>query len=148
VSTEIVTLTLDEADQIATQAILAGRKHEFQAIAVAVLDVRGCLKVFKADEGTSLLRGEIAIAKAAGALGLGVGGRNLAKRAEQSPTFFQSLNAVSYGRMVPVRGSVLIRKKTGELVGAIGISGDTAENDEVCAIAGIEATGLVADAGE
>lgn len=140
-------LGLAQADKIAADALAAARRHGFAPLAVAVLDVRACLKVFRADDGTSLLRGDIAMAKARGALGMGMGGRDLARRAEANPAFFNSLNAVSQGGMVPVRGSVLIRDAQGVLLGAVGISGDSAEHDEVCAIAGIEAAGLAADAG-
>ncbi|MBV7486838.1 heme-binding protein [Bordetella sp. BOR01] len=140
-------LGLPQADKIASEALAAARRHGFAPLAVAVLDARACLKVFRADDGTSMLRGDIAIAKARGALGMGVGGRDLARRAAANPAFFQSLGTVSQGGMVPVRGSVLVRDARGALLGAVGISGDSAENDEVCAIAGIEAAGLAADAG-
>ena len=142
------TLTLELANRIVTHALAAGRRSECAPLAVAVLDARGCLKAFGAEDGTSLLRGDIAAAKAAGALNMGFGGRTLARRAQQNPAFFDSLNAVSHGRMVAVRGSVLLRDAAGTLLGAVGISGDTSENDEACAVAGVQAAGLTADAGE
>lgn len=141
-------LTLERADQIATEAISTGNRIGLQPLAVAVLDNRGTVKVMKADDGTSLLRTDIARAKASGALGMGLGGRTLARRAEQNPAFMQSLGMLCAGNMVPVRGSVLIRDADGTLLGAVGISGDTAENDEICAIAGIDAADLQADPGE
>jgi uncharacterized protein GlcG (DUF336 family) len=78
---------------------------------------------------------------------MGLGGRALAQRAEAAPAFFTSLASVSHGRLVPVPGGVLIRTADGEIVGAVGISGDTPDNDEACAVSGIERIGLVADTG-
>jgi uncharacterized protein GlcG (DUF336 family) len=139
---------LEQANRVAGQALAAARKHGFAPLAVAVLDARGCLKAFMAEDGTSLLRADIAVAKATAALNMGMGGRTLAKRAQHNPGFFHSLDAVSGGRMVAVHGSVLVRDAGGGLLGAVGISGDTADNDELCALAGIRDAGLVADAGE
>lgn len=141
-------LKLDQAQGIANAALEAGRRMSLAPLAVAVLDARGCTQVLLAQEGTSLLRGDIATAKAAGALNMGMGGRALARRAEQNPAFFASLSAVSEGRMVTVRGSVLVRDAQGRLLAAVGISGDTADNDEACAVAAIEAAGLRADTGD
>jgi uncharacterized protein GlcG (DUF336 family) len=103
--------------------------------------------VLKREDNASLLRPEIAMGKAWGVLGMGFGGRELARRAEQMPVFFTALNAMSDGRMVPLAGGVLIKNREGQLIGSIGISGDTSDNDEICAVHGIEAAGLVADTG-
>jgi uncharacterized protein GlcG (DUF336 family) len=80
-------------------------------------------------------------------LGMGFGGRELARRAEQMPMFFTALNAMSGGRMVPVAGGVLIKNREGQVIGSIGISGDTSDNDEICAVHGVEAAGLISDTG-
>lgn len=141
-------LTLAQADAIADRALAAGRAKNFQPLTVAVLDAGGHLKVLKRADGSSLLRPEIAIGKAWGALGMGFGGRELARRAEKMPAFFTALNAMSDGRMVPVPGGALIRDSAGSIVGSIGISGDTSENDEICVIEGVESNGLVADTGD
>lgn len=141
-------ISLEAAGRIAAGALQAGRARSLAPLAVAVLDIRGCLKAVLVEDGASLLRSDIAIGKAAGALNLGAGGRSLARRAASNPNFFHSLDAVSGGRMVAVRGSVLIRGADGGLLGAVGISGDTPEHDELCAVAGIETCGLAADAGE
>jgi uncharacterized protein GlcG (DUF336 family) len=141
-------MTLNIAQRIANEALQVGRQRLLGPLAVAVLDPRGCPRALLAEDGTSLLRTDVATAKAAGALNMGMGGRALARRAEQNPGFFGSLNAISHGRMVPVRGSVLVRDEKGRLLGAVGISGDTAENDEACAVAAIEAVGLRPDTGE
>src|SRR5690606_15670281 len=101
--------------------------------AVAVLDMRGQLKAFSAEDGTSLMRAQIAMSKAWGALGMGMGGRSLTRRAQANPGFFTALGAMSDGNMVPAPGSVLIRTDDGELIGAVGISGDLPENDEAAA---------------
>lgn len=142
------TITLAQADAIADRALQAGRDRHFQPLTVAILDAGGHLKVLKRGDGASLLRPDIATGKAWGALGMGFGGRELARRAEKMPAFFTALNAMSDGRMVPVPGGALIRDQGGAVIGAIGISGDTSENDEVCVIEGVESQGLVADTGD
>jgi uncharacterized protein GlcG (DUF336 family) len=93
------------------------------------------------------MRFDIAFGKAWGALGMGFASRTLGERAEKYPTFFQMLAAVSQGRLVPAPGGVLIRDGGGDIIGAVGISGDSSDKDEVCAVAGIEAAGLRADTG-
>lgn len=141
-------ITLAQADAIADRALARGREAMFHPLTVAILDAGGHLKVLKRADDSSLLRPEIAIGKAWGALGMGFGGRELARRAEKVPTFFTALNAMSSGRMVPVAGGALIRDAAGAIVGAIGISGDTSDNDETCAIDGVESQALVADTGD
>lgn len=144
----MTTITLAQADAIADGALRQGREMRFQPLTVAVLDPGGHLVVLKRADGSSLLRPEIATGKAWGALGMGFGGRELARRAERMPGFFTALNAMSGGRLVPVAGGALIRDSAGAILGAIGISGDTSDNDELCAIAGVEAAGLVIDTGD
>ena len=114
-----------------------------------MLDAGGHLKAFAREDGAGILRPQIAIGKAWGALGMGFGSRTFAKRLSDNPqqaTFFNALAAASEGRIVPVPGGVLI-KDGGEVVGAVGISGDTSDKDEACALAGIEAAKLVGDTG-
>lgn len=141
-------VSLEAASIIVDQALVKGREMKFHPLVVAVLDPRGCLKAYKAEDGTSLLRLDIAFGKAWGALGMGFGNRELARRSGKAPMFFNSLQAMSEGRIVPVPGGVLIRNAAGLLVGAVGISGDTSENDEVCAEHGIIAAGLKPDNGD
>jgi len=112
-----------------------------------VLDAGGHLVAFKREDKSGILRFDIAFGKAWGALGMGFGSRTLAGRAPRSQMFFTALAAASEGRFVPVIGGVLIRGAAGDVIGAVGISGDTSENDERCAIAGINAAGLKADPG-
>jgi uncharacterized protein GlcG (DUF336 family) len=142
------TLTLDAASQIVDQALEKRKEMGFVPLTVAVLDAGGQLKVLKREDNSSLLRPEIAMGKAWGVLGMGFGGRELARRATKVPIFFNALSDMSRGRMVPVPGGVLIRSKEGEILGSVGISGDTSENDEICAVHGIQFVGLVADTGD
>ena len=114
---------------------------------MAVLDDGGHLVAFKREDKSGILRHEIAYGKAWGALGMGFGSRTLFERAEKTPMFFTALTAASGGRVVTNPGGVLVRDGAGDIIGAVGISGDTSDNDEACAIAGIEAAGLKADPG-
>jgi uncharacterized protein GlcG (DUF336 family) len=141
-------LPLATAERIADVCLQTAREQGMQPLTVAVLDAGGHLVVLKRDDGSSLLRPEIATGKAWGALGMGFGGRELARRAEKMPGFFAALNAVSHGRMVPVPGGALIRNVAGAIVGAIGASGDTSDRDEVCIVAGVQAAQLIADTGD
>jgi uncharacterized protein GlcG (DUF336 family) len=140
-------LNLEQASLIMENALAKGRKIGSPPLTVAVLDAGGHLKALKREDGAGILRPDIAIGKAWGALGMGFGTRELAQRANQMPIFFGSLAAMSQGKMVPVPGGVLIRSPSGEIVGAVGISGDTSERDEECAVFGVKATGLTADSG-
>jgi uncharacterized protein GlcG (DUF336 family) len=140
-------VSLEAASIIVDQALAKAREMKFRSLAVAVLDPRGCLKAYKAEDGTSLMRFDIAFGKAWGALGMGFGNRELERRAEAG-IFFNSLQVMSEGKIVPAPGGVLIRNSAGLVVGAVGISGDVSENDEICAIQGITAAGLKPDTGD
>jgi uncharacterized protein GlcG (DUF336 family) len=139
-------LTLDVARKILDAALAKGLEKKLKPLAVMVLDARGCVKISAAQDGTSLLRSEIAHGKAYGALALGMGSRALFQRAQEQAYFIGAVNTLAQGRMVPVPGGVLIQDG-GVLLGAVGISGDTSDNDEACAIAGIEAAALKANPG-
>jgi uncharacterized protein GlcG (DUF336 family) len=140
-------LTLDVARKILDAALAKGIEKKLKPLVVTVLDVRGCVKVTAAQDGTSLMRAEIAHGKAYGALAMGMGSRALFQRAQEQAYFIGAVNALAQGRMVPVPGGVLIQDGSTLLLGAVGISGDTSDNDEACAIAGIEAAGLKANPG-
>ncbi|HZO45401.1 MAG TPA: heme-binding protein [Xanthobacteraceae bacterium] len=140
-------LTLAQASTIVDVAIKTARDQKFQPLSVAVLDAGGHLVAFKREDKSGILRFDVAYGKAWGALGMGFGSRTLAERAAATPQFFTMLAAASGGRMVTNPGGVLIRDADGDIIGAVGISGDTGDNDETCAIAGVEAAGLKADAG-
>jgi uncharacterized protein GlcG (DUF336 family) len=139
-------LTLEIARKILDAALAKGIEKKLKPLVVTVLDARGCVKLTAAQDGTSLLRSEIANGKAFGALAMGMGSRALFQRAQEAPFFVSAVNTLAQGRLVPVPGGVLIQDG-GVLLGAVGISGDTSDNDETCAIAGIEAAGLKANAG-
>lgn len=140
-------LTLHDADLIADRALTEGREHGLAPLCVVVLDAGGHPLIVKRDERASIHRADIATAKAGSCLAMGFGGRELARRAALAPHFFDSLATVLPTGMIAVPGGVLIRSADGALVGAVGISGDTSDNDEICGVAGIEAVGLVADTG-
>jgi uncharacterized protein GlcG (DUF336 family) len=140
-------LTLDIARKILDTALAKGVEKKLKPLVVAVLDARGCVKASAAQDGTSLLRGEIAHGKAYGALAMGMGSRALFQRAQEQAYFIGAVGTMAQGRMIPVPGGVLIQDPGGALLGAVGVSGDTSDNDEICAVAGIEAAGLKANAG-
>jgi uncharacterized protein GlcG (DUF336 family) len=140
-------LKLDVARKILDAALAKAAELKLNPLAVTVLDARGATKAFAAQDGTSLLRGEIAHGKAYGALSLGMGSRAIFKRATEQAFFVSAINTMAKGALVPVPGGVLIRDAGGAVIGAVGISGDTSDNDEACALAGIAAAGLKADAG-
>ncbi len=137
-------LTLAKAQTIIAAALAHARAKNFAPMGVAVLDARGVLKAYAAEDGTALRRADIAIGKAYGALSMGVGSRTLGVRAQERPHFIAAVTHVVGGSMVPVPGGVLI-KGTGGFIGAVGVTGDTSDNDEAAALAGIAAAGLTAD---
>jgi uncharacterized protein GlcG (DUF336 family) len=140
-------LTLDQAYTVARTALEEGKARGFAPLCAVVLDAGAHTLCLMRDEHASISRPEIATGKAAGCLGMGFGGRELAKRVAAMPHFFSALSGVFPKGIIPVPGGVLIRDSAGALVGAVGVSGDTSDNDEVCAIAGVLAAGLVADTG-
>ena len=136
-------LILDKANIIADQTLAKARAAKYRPMCVAVLDEGGCLKVLKREDAASILRPDIAIGKAWGAVGMGESSRSLSERLKERPAFLGALAVMSQGKVVPVAGGVLIMDGT-DIVGAVGVSGGTAEEDEDCAIAGIKAAGFIA----
>ncbi|KQT47535.1 GlcG protein [Aureimonas sp. Leaf454] len=141
-----MTLTLAHARTIVAAAFEKAAALKLKPLTIAVLDAAGDLVALERQDGASPLRPAIAIGKANGAVQLGMGSRAIMTRAESQPFFVQSMNALCGGSLVPVPGGVLIREN-GRVVGAVGITGDTSDNDETAAVAGIEAANLQADAG-
>lgn len=141
-------LDLIIATAIASHAIRIARESSFKPMATAVLDAAGHPLAVLRDEHASFLRPQIATGKARGCLGMGFGGRELARRAQAMPTFFDAINSLTSGEVIPVAGGVLIRNSVGQILGAIGLSGDISDNDEQCAVQAIELVGLVADTGD
>jgi uncharacterized protein GlcG (DUF336 family) len=143
----VTELTLDLARTIAEAALKTARERSFKPLSIVVYDARGALKALLSEDGTSLKRAEIAMGKAYGALSLGVGSRAIHKMATDRPFFVAAATHAVGGQLVPVPGGVLIKDAGGRILGAVGVSGDTSDNDEIAAAGGIEAAGLVFDAG-
>jgi uncharacterized protein GlcG (DUF336 family) len=137
-----MSITLDQARSIVAGARAAGSTHRFKPLTIVVLDAGGHVSAVEREDGSSNKRFEVAYGKAHGALSLGMGSRALMARAEQQPYFIAAVTQ-SVGALVPVPGGVLVRDPDGALLGAVGVSGETSDNDEAAALAGIEAAGLV-----
>jgi uncharacterized protein GlcG (DUF336 family) len=137
-------LSLSNASAIIAASLSTGRERKFAPLAVAVLDAGGHLIAYQREDGAGIVRFDIAYGKAWGSLGMGFGTRELTERAAKNPTFFTVLATVSAGRMVPSPGGVLVLDPEGEIIGAVGISGDTGDHDEICAVSGIEMAGFQA----
>jgi uncharacterized protein GlcG (DUF336 family) len=140
-------VSLAQASIIVDKALEKGRELKLHPLTVVVLDAGGHMVAMKRDDRSGILRTEIATGKAWGTLGMGFGGREFARRAQTGAVFLQALMAASGGKIVPAPGGVLIRDG-GEIIGAVGISGDTSDKDEICAVAGIAAAGLTPDTGD
>lgn len=143
----MTSLSLKNANTIIEGAFAKAREISLKPLSVAVLDAGGHLIAFQKQDGSSMLRFEIAFGKAYGALAVGAGSRWLNNAAIERPHFVQALSGASGGRIVPVPGGVLVRSENGVVLGSVGISGDTSDNDELCGVAGIAVAGLAADAG-
>ncbi len=142
-----MTVTLSQASAIVDATLAKARELKQMPQTVVVLDPGGHLVCAKREDGSGIIRFEVAVGKAYGALGMGWGSRTMMERAAQNPNFLTSIVAASGGRMVPNPGGVLIRDNDNKVLGAVGISGDTGDNDEIIALAGIAAAGLKADPG-
>ena len=140
-------LSLTRANRIISQAFASAKEAGNKPLAVVVLDEGGNLKAFQSQDGASNNRFEIARGKAKGALAVGVGSRWLNAQAEARPHFLAGLSSVIEGGVVPVPGGVIARDKSGAILCAVGISGDTSDADEAAAVAGIKAVNLEPDTG-
>ncbi len=141
-------LQLEVASKILDHALSLGRKESMLPLTVVVLDSGGRIVAMKSEDGSGLLRFDVALGKAWGALGMGLSSRQIRDRMSARPQFQNSLMAASDGRLVPVPGGVLIEDKAGNTIGAVGISGDTSEKDEYCAVLAIQNSGLVSEPGQ
>ena len=138
-------LNLDQANRLIAATLAMARKMDLPPLAVAVLDSGGHLKSLQREDGVSFLRVKVCQAKAWGALGLAVDSRIIAERYRQDDLqrgFFNALNAMSDGGLIPLPGGVLIRDPSGQIIGAVGVAGGPSDKDEACAMAGIEAIDL------
>jgi len=138
-------ITLAEADAIIDGVFASAGDGSMKPLAVVVLDDGGIVVSYKRQDGSPILRYETVVGKAYGALGMGMNTRKLEGLYDRMPYLGESLMALSQGKFVPVAGGMLIKNDEGELLGAAGVSGETADNDEIACIAGIEAAGLVAE---
>ena len=138
----MVRITLELAGKIIAATLQRRVELDFKPLCVAVLDPGGHLVALQREDGASTLRPQIAMAKAGGALALGVSSRKIAEMASERPTFIASLGPISPHGVVPAAGGVLIVDEDGQLIASVGVTGDTSDNDEACALAGVAAVGL------
>ncbi len=142
-----MTLTLSTANTIITATLAHAKSANFKPLGIVILDARGTVKAASIADGSSLARFDIARAKAKGALAFNMGTRGLEKLAKDRPHFFAGAVSAIEGGLIPVPGGVLIKDKDGSILGAVGVSGDTSDNDEIAALAGVREAGLVGDGG-
>jgi len=135
-------LKLESAERILEGTLAAARKAGMFPLTVAVLDAGGHLVALKREDGSGTARADIALGKAHAALGMGISSRTIAERLNDRPVFLNAIAAATGGRFVPVPGGVLILNEEGEAVGAVGISGDNSDNDEIAALTGIHGAGF------
>lgn len=138
------TLTLQQANRIITAALQKARLLNLAPLAVVVLDTAGHIKALQREDNATAFRIDIATAKAWGAVSMGMSSRRLGDVAAQRPNFMNALINMADGKVMPVPGGLLLRDHDGCILGAVGVSGDVSDQDECCALAGIEAAGLVA----
>lgn len=138
-------ITLEQANRIITATFQKGAELKLKPLSVAVLDPGGHLIAFQRQDGASILRFQIASGKASGALALGVSSRKIGEMAAERPSFVASLGPVASQGVIPAAGGVIVMEG-GDILGAVGVTGDTSDNDESCALAGIAAAGLKAQA--
>ena len=134
-------ITLEQANRIVTAAFQKGAELKLKPLSVAVLDPGGHLIAFQRQDGASLMRFQIAAGKASGALALGVSSRKIGEMAAERPSFVASLGPIAPQGVIPAAGGVIVMEG-GAVLGAVGVTGDTSDNDEICALAGIAAAGL------
>ena len=140
-------LSLAAAQTIVTQALAHARANKFNPLGIVVLDARGSLKASAAEDGTSLMRWKVAFGKAYGSIAWGAGSKKIEKMADDRPNFFAGVAHLADGGILPVGGGVLIRDAEGRILGAVGVSGDTSDNDELAASVGVKAAGFTPDGG-
>jgi uncharacterized protein GlcG (DUF336 family) len=137
-------LTLDRANAIITAALAEGARLGLKPLSVVVLDPGGHPLAFQRQDGASTLRFQIAAGKAGGALALGLPSRKIEEMAAARPNFIAALGPISPHGVIPAAGGVIVVDQDGRPIGAVGITGDSSDNDEACALAGIAAAGLLA----
>ncbi len=141
-----MSLTLATAQTIIAKTLDHAATAKFKPLGVVVLDARGTVVAAAIQDGSSLTRFDVAKGKANGAISFNMGSRGIEKLAKDRPHFLAGALGVIDG-IIPVPGGVLIKTPEGQIIGAVGVSGDTSDNDEVAALAGIKAVGLMGDGG-
>ena len=139
-------ITLDQANSIVSSALAKGRELGLKPMSVAVLDAGAHLIAFQRQDGASILRPQIASAKASSALALGLSSRKIAEMAAERASFIASLGQIAPQGLVPAAGGIIVVDDDGTPIGAVGVTGDLSDHDEACALAGIAAAGLKAQA--
>ncbi len=143
-----VSLPLEKANVIIAEALARGHAEEMLPLTVVVLDAGGKIVAMQCEDGSGIMRFNVALGKAWGALGMGISSRLIRDRLGKRPVFQTALSAAAEGKLIPVPGGVLVRDEDGITIGAVGISGDTSEKDEYCGIMGIHAAGLGSEPAE
>ncbi|MBS3954468.1 MAG: heme-binding protein [Methylomicrobium sp.] len=138
----MTSLTLEKANTIINVALATARTLNLAPLTVVVLDDAGHLKAMQREDGSTMIRQQVATAKAWGSVSMGMSSRSLADVAEQRPNFMNALVNIADGKVMPVPGGILIRDHDNRIIGAVGISGDVSDEDERCAIAGVKAAGF------
>lgn len=139
-------ISANKARAVIRKALAKGEEMGFKPLSVVILDAGGHVKAFERSDGSAPGRFGIAHGKAYGSIMLGMAGTAQMARAEQQAYFMAAVNGVYGGQVVPVPGGVLVRDKRGNVIGAVGVTGDTSDNDVIAAMAGIEAAGLIGEA--
>jgi uncharacterized protein GlcG (DUF336 family) len=137
-----MSLTLEQANKIIAAALAKSHEAGYKPMGIAVLDEGGALKAFAREDGATMFRFEVARGKAWGAVGMGISSRALAERAKVNPNFFVALASTAEGKFLPQTGAVVIKDASGKVIGAVGASGGTGDEDEAICIAGVTAAGL------
>jgi uncharacterized protein GlcG (DUF336 family) len=140
---DILNFTLEMANRLIEASFLEAKKLTLKPLSIAVLDPGGHLIAFQRQDHAAILRFEIAYAKAYGALGMGIGSRGLAKMAKEIPDLINGAMLASHGRFIAAPGGVLVVNQSGQIIAAVGASGDTSDNDERAVISGITGIGLM-----
>ena len=140
----MVSLSLDKANTIIAAALAEGERRRLKPLCIAVVDPGGHLIALQRQDGSSNLRPQIAVAKACGALALGVSSRRIAEMASERPTFIGAAASLAPQGLVPAAGGIIVEDEGGAPIGAVGATGDSSDNDEACVLAGIAAAGLTA----
>ncbi|MBI5719271.1 MAG: heme-binding protein [Burkholderiales bacterium] len=138
----MASLTLAHARTVIDHALAAARGEGFLPMGVVVVDAAAQVVASAREDGATALRLDIALGKAAAAVGMGANSRTLAERAKQLPAFFGAVSVASQQKFIPQTGAVLITDEAGAVLGAAGASGGTGDEDEQIVIAGIAAAGL------